>query len=270
VRLDHFVIAVGRAKEAECCRVKHWKTGLAILAALSASLALADDFKTINGKEYKNAEVSRVEPDGIVLKTKSGIAKVYFAELPKEVQERYHYEAPKAAVHVVEQAAPATNKARSADMPAATEKSSPAVRHEEPKASIRLDDAQFDDLRRRDWHEDLKAQEKLKNHADYMLSLMDSMETRVSECTKCGDTYRGMLAAERKAHRENHRALSAIAEQISATKSYEDYKRLKKIETQILFAIETQRVNDANDVAELRLRISEYDAEILEIWQRDQ
>jgi hypothetical protein len=37
------------------------------------SLALADDFKTINGKEYKNVTVSRVEPDGIVIRTSSGI-----------------------------------------------------------------------------------------------------------------------------------------------------------------------------------------------------
>lgn len=50
---------------------------------LSASLALAEDFKTINGKEYKNATVSRIEPDGVVLKSKSGIAKVYFTELPR-------------------------------------------------------------------------------------------------------------------------------------------------------------------------------------------
>jgi hypothetical protein len=64
---------------------------LAILAALSASIALGEDFKTINGKEYKNASVSRVEPDGIVLKGKSGITKVYFTELPKNVQERFHH-----------------------------------------------------------------------------------------------------------------------------------------------------------------------------------
>jgi len=70
--------------------VKFWKTALSIFA-LSASLALAEDFKTVNGKEYKNATVSRVEPDGIVLIYKSGIAKVYFIELPKEVQERFHY-----------------------------------------------------------------------------------------------------------------------------------------------------------------------------------
>ncbi|HEX4653419.1 MAG TPA: hypothetical protein VH227_04150 [Candidatus Udaeobacter sp.] len=62
---------------------------LAILTVLSASLALAEDFKTIKGKEYKEATVSRVEPDGVILKTKLGISKVYFAELPKEVQERF-------------------------------------------------------------------------------------------------------------------------------------------------------------------------------------
>ena len=35
--------------------------------------------------------VSRVEADGIVLRTKSGITKVYFTELSKDVQERFHY-----------------------------------------------------------------------------------------------------------------------------------------------------------------------------------
>jgi hypothetical protein len=78
-------------------RVKHWKAAVTILAALCSSLALADDFKTINGKEYKNATVSRVEPDGIVLKSKSGITKVYFTELPKDVQERFHYDSAQGA-----------------------------------------------------------------------------------------------------------------------------------------------------------------------------
>jgi hypothetical protein len=83
--------------------VRHCQTTLAILVALSVSIALADDFKTIDGKEYKNATVSRVEPDGIVLRTKSGISKVYFVELPKEVQERFHYDAGKAAAYSAEQ-----------------------------------------------------------------------------------------------------------------------------------------------------------------------
>src|SRR5215467_4728664 len=58
---------------------------------LSAALAPAEDFKTINGKEYKDATVSRIEADGIVIKTKTGLSKIYFTELPKDVQERFHY-----------------------------------------------------------------------------------------------------------------------------------------------------------------------------------
>src|SRR5438034_1238461 len=84
------------------------KTALAISAALSASLALADDFKTIDGKEYKNAKVSRVEPDGIVLITKSGISKLYFTELPKEVQERFNYNPANAAAQSAQQHADVT------------------------------------------------------------------------------------------------------------------------------------------------------------------
>src|SRR5207244_377606 len=80
------------SKSGRIRRVKYWQATLAILTALCASLALAEDFKTVNGKEYKNATVSRVEPDGIVLKTKSGITKVYFVELPKEVQKRFGYD----------------------------------------------------------------------------------------------------------------------------------------------------------------------------------
>ena len=69
------------------------------------SAAFAEDFKTVNGKEYKDATVTRVDPDGVVVKTKSGITKVYFIELPKEVQERFHYDAEKAASYSAEQAA---------------------------------------------------------------------------------------------------------------------------------------------------------------------
>ena len=64
-----------------------------------ASIALADDFKLIDGKEYKNVTVSRIEPDGIVLRTKSGISKIYFVELPKDVQERFHYNAAIASAY---------------------------------------------------------------------------------------------------------------------------------------------------------------------------
>jgi hypothetical protein len=70
--------------------------GTLILAVLFASLALSEDFKTVSGKVYKDATVSRVEADGIELKTKTGISKVYFTELPQEVQERFHWARPEA------------------------------------------------------------------------------------------------------------------------------------------------------------------------------
>jgi thiol-disulfide isomerase/thioredoxin len=78
---------------------------LTFLILCLGSVALADDFKAIDGKEYKNVTVSRVEPDGIVLISSSGISKVYFTELPKEVQERFHYDAAKAAAYSAEQVA---------------------------------------------------------------------------------------------------------------------------------------------------------------------
>jgi hypothetical protein len=78
---------------------------LIVLISSFASVAFSEDFKTVNGKEYKDATISRVEPDGIVVKTKSGITKVYFAELPKETQERFHYDQQKAGAYSAEQAA---------------------------------------------------------------------------------------------------------------------------------------------------------------------
>jgi len=77
---------------------------LTFLIVCFAAVAFADDFKTIKGKEYKDVAVSRVEPDGVVLKTKSGISKVYFVELPKEVQERFHYNPAVASAYSAQQA----------------------------------------------------------------------------------------------------------------------------------------------------------------------
>lgn len=84
----------------------------AFVCLFVCSFLFAEDFKTINGKEYKNATVSRVEPDGILLKTKSGITKVYFVELPKEVQERFRYDPANAAqFNAAEQAATSRSNA---------------------------------------------------------------------------------------------------------------------------------------------------------------
>jgi hypothetical protein len=67
------------------------KTALIMLIGCFTSIAFAEDFKTVSGRVYKDATISRVEADGIVLRTNTGISKVYFVELPKDVQERFHY-----------------------------------------------------------------------------------------------------------------------------------------------------------------------------------
>src|SRR6476660_17209 len=67
------------------------------------TVAVADDFKLVSGKEYKNVTVARVEPDVLVLKTKSGISKVYFIELPVDVQQRFHYNAAIASAYSAQQ-----------------------------------------------------------------------------------------------------------------------------------------------------------------------
>jgi hypothetical protein len=76
-----------------------------ILLILSLPPAVfSEDLKTVDGREYKDATISRVEPDGIVVKTKSGITKLSFTELPKEVQDRFHYDPQKATAYSAEQA----------------------------------------------------------------------------------------------------------------------------------------------------------------------
>jgi hypothetical protein len=92
-RSFHFTVAAWRQK-AESCRVRY--CGTLILAVLFASLALSEDFKTASGKVYKDATVTRIEGDGIVLRTEAGISKVYFTELPQDVQERFHWAKPQA------------------------------------------------------------------------------------------------------------------------------------------------------------------------------
>jgi chromosome segregation ATPase len=76
---------------------------LIVLILCFGSVALADDFKTLTGKEYKDVTVSRVEPDGIVLTGKAGISKVYFTELPKNVQARFSYDSQKATDYSAQQ-----------------------------------------------------------------------------------------------------------------------------------------------------------------------
>src|SRR5437762_4036676 len=100
-----------------------------------ASITLAEDFKTIKGKEYKNARVSRVEPDGIVLVHKFGVTKVYFSELPKEVQKRFGYDTDK--IEAEQAAARAAEEKRIEEQRAAEEKRSEEERTAERERAER-------------------------------------------------------------------------------------------------------------------------------------
>src|SRR5438094_10614203 len=81
------------------------KTILAIIATLSAAIALADDIKTNYGKEYKNATVTRVEPDGIMVKFSGGLVKIPFKDLSDELKQKYHYNSEEAQKFVADAAA---------------------------------------------------------------------------------------------------------------------------------------------------------------------
>ena len=103
-----------KSKRGRIRRVKHWQ--IAFFVILSISVALAEDFKTVTGKEYKDATITRVEVDGIVLRTKTGISKVYFVELPKDVQERFH---PTPAMPTATQREPVNVKPKQSERPQA-------------------------------------------------------------------------------------------------------------------------------------------------------
>jgi hypothetical protein len=77
---------------------------MTLIVCAVTSIALADDFKTNNGKEYKNATVTQVEADGIVVRTKVGISKLYFTELPEDVRKRFNYNPQQAAAFASAQA----------------------------------------------------------------------------------------------------------------------------------------------------------------------
>jgi hypothetical protein len=101
--------------------VKHSAITLAIVVTLTAPLAQGEDFKTITGKEYKDAIISRIESDGIVLRTRSAIVKLYFRELPKEVQERFNHGSVKTTAAAIPRQTP-VNKTKPPKLAAAIEK----------------------------------------------------------------------------------------------------------------------------------------------------
>jgi hypothetical protein len=72
---------------------------LLYLAFLFPVVALATDLQQVDGTVYRKVRVTQVDPDGLVISHEKGVAKVDFAKLSPELQQRYSYSEKKAALY---------------------------------------------------------------------------------------------------------------------------------------------------------------------------
>ena len=163
---------------------------LTFLSLSFISLTFADDFKTLAGREYKNVTVSRVEPDGIVLTGKAGISKVYFTELPKEVQERFGYDSQKAGVYSAQQSA-GFEQVRKQQEEASRQKAQASQKENQSRAQQASRQNDLRTLQSR--YEELQRQE-------------DDLLLRIGEAKAPGPAYRGGKNNKTLLHRSNPQA----------------------------------------------------------------
>jgi len=157
--------------------------------AVPALTSVAGNFQTVDGKEYKNATVSRVEPDGIVLTTKFGISKVYFVELPNDVQQRFHYDAGSAAQFTtVQQAAVAQSNAATAaqEQQQAAERQRALQQQQVAAAQQRQREMQQEQIAAQQQQRQLKAQQKQEAK---IAAQKQAREQQQRKQTTTGDHY---------------------------------------------------------------------------------
>ena len=66
------------------------------MAALLAAIdCFSADITTLDGKTYKDAQVTAVEADGVHISLRDGAVKVPFDQLPQELRRQYGYNPPK-------------------------------------------------------------------------------------------------------------------------------------------------------------------------------
>jgi hypothetical protein len=154
------------------------------------SVSLADDFKTLAGKEYKDVTVSRVEPDGIVLTSKAGISKVYFTELPKNVQERFSYDPQKAGDYSAQQST-GFEQVRKQDEEASRQKTEASQKENQSRVNQVSQQNNVRMLQRR--YEQLQKQE-------------DNLLLQIGEAKKPGPAYWGGTKNKTLRHHPNPQA----------------------------------------------------------------
>lgn len=69
---------------------------LIILFCALNGVVRSEDLILATGKVYKDFQVMKVEPDGLRIMHSSGMAKILHEELPKEIKEKYSFDAEKA------------------------------------------------------------------------------------------------------------------------------------------------------------------------------
>ncbi len=122
------------------------RLGVLLLLGFITTGLLADDFTLVNGKQYKGVTVESIEPDGITVMADSGVEKLYFAWLPKEVQQKYNYNPQAAAAYSAQsvQAQQALSQqaqqeaAAQAQQAAQTQQAALAAKEEAAKPRVRL------------------------------------------------------------------------------------------------------------------------------------
>jgi hypothetical protein len=77
---------------------------LTVLLFLFPLIALGEDLRAKDGTIYRQAKVSEVAADGLIVSYEKGMAKIDFDQLPKALQDRYGYEPRKATRLRAEQA----------------------------------------------------------------------------------------------------------------------------------------------------------------------
>lgn len=87
----------GRSANASMSRPVVKALTVSILAGLTLASSWAEDITTTTGKQYTDVTIARVEPDGIVVTTDSGIERISFDILSKELQTKYGYDPQRAA-----------------------------------------------------------------------------------------------------------------------------------------------------------------------------
>jgi hypothetical protein len=87
-----------------------------LLALFVAGVVFASDIITRDGKTYKHAKITAVDPDGLRITHSTGVTKAPFDNLPDDIQKQYHYDPAKVAAwrRAVEEAKKAEQAAQAA------------------------------------------------------------------------------------------------------------------------------------------------------------